>query len=214
MASPMETAATAADITFTKQPGQVALLRRVQTLREMAGGEGGICYGLAWVWMQCKANGSTSTLWDDLAAAQHKPNTVKAARLYKDVQGFGGTGDNEAAAQCGFTLIPKNADAGIGNKIQYVNIAYPADLKTLAEWLGKAMGDRFFLLSTDLHVMAASGSKLGKLEFYDPNFGVVSCWKSSGMLAFFKAFFADPVIRGYWTDAPRRMKVTKVKVKG
>jgi hypothetical protein len=43
-----------------------------------------------------------------------------------------------------------------------------------APWLAKAMGNRYFLVSSDTHTVAAHGSRAGMIRFFEPSFGMVS----------------------------------------
>ncbi|WP_421989033.1 YopT-type cysteine protease domain-containing protein [Roseococcus sp.] len=211
MADEMKTAAIAAKATFTARPGQMKLLQNVAALREVAGGASGICYGLAWVWMEAKAKGQTDALWGALGSNQEKPNTLKAARIYSVTQRLADKHD-QSAALCQMKVA---RDAEDEHKTRNdLRCSLPQDMLTLATWMAAAKGTRYFLIETGErgHAMAGAGSKFGNLEFYDPNFGVVSCFKATTMAKFFSAYFAKERIKDAYFVSPKfALDVIKVK---
>lgn len=211
MADEMKTAAAAAKATFTPRPGQVKLLQNVAALRAIAGGASGICYGLAWVWMEAKAKGQTDALWGAIGSNQEKPNTLKAARIYADTQRLADKYD-QSAALCHLKVARDGEDEHKTRSGLLCNL--PEDMLVLANWMAAAKGTRYFLIETGVsgHAMAGSGSKFGNLEFYDPNFGVVSCFKASTMAKFFSAYFAKARIKEAYFVSPKfSLGVLKVK---
>jgi hypothetical protein len=206
----METSAAAAKISQTVKFSQVALLHSAPAISAAVDNPSGICYGLAWVWMEYKAKNNYSRFFNDVNAWQDKATTLKAAGIYRVVQA---QGDNTAksAAACGLAVA---MDGEGDSKSKTLAVNDPSDMKKLTDWMGAAMGDRYFLIQTGAHAMAASGSKVGNLEFFDPNFGVVSCFSSSSMAGFFNRFFNAPRIKdGYWRagQGGRNLSVTKIK---
>lgn len=52
--------------------------------------------------------------------------------------------------------------------------AHTEEVGKLVRWIRNSSGERFFLLSTHNHALAAYKSPNGRLEFFDPNAGIVS----------------------------------------
>jgi YopT-type cysteine protease-like protein len=173
---------------------------------------GGICYGLAWVWMEYKARASHERFFHDLNAGlgkSGKPTLLKALALFKVVQAQANRTE-KAAEQC--RLLRAN-DANKQAKSKDLVVFLEDDMRTLANWLGAAMGERYFYIETSRHSMAASGSKLGNLQFFDPNFGVVETYSSATMAKFLTNFFKqDRIKNNYWRNNDQReLKILKLK---
>jgi Yersinia/Haemophilus virulence surface antigen len=211
MPNEMEEAATASGCTQTVRFSQTALLAGAPALREhtrLGESDTGICFGLAFVWMEYKSLDNYDRFFDDVNAWQDKATALKAAGIYKFFQQ---KSMEEVAASCSLK-VAADGEGDAKNKNQ-LNVGKAEDMQKLAKWLGAAMGDRYFLIDTGIHVMAASGNKLGRLQFFDPNFGVVQTFSCDTLSQFFKLYFATERLRsGYFKKGkPPWLKVTKFK---
>lgn len=68
-------------------------------------------------------------------------------------------------------------------------------MKKLAAWLGHSTQRRFIRLDAPRHTMGACGSRMGVLEFFDPNAGVISSRFASKLAHCLFDYFNDPHIK-------------------
>ncbi|MGF1525751.1 MAG: YopT-type cysteine protease domain-containing protein [Candidatus Competibacterales bacterium] len=212
MPNEFDAAATSNRCNVTVNFSQVNLLEKASAISQAVDNPSGICWGLAFVWMEYKAKNAYNKFFQDVNAWEDKATTLKAAGLYGIVQ-MKSNKLELAASNCGLT-IAKDKEGDIKQKYG-LSTSDEKDMKTLANWMSAAMGERFFFIETGGHAMAASGSKTLNLEFFDPNFGVVSVWNAGNMAGFFTDFFKQQRIRNaYWRSSYRYdLKVTKFKRK-
>ncbi|WP_137937479.1 YopT-type cysteine protease domain-containing protein [Chitinivorax sp. B] len=209
MPNEMQDAARASGCNYIAEFKQGLLLPKHPALTAAIDNPSGICWGLAFVWMEYKTKKSHERFFVDIEQVGEKATLLKAAGLYRIVQ-MKADKLERAAATCG--LSPAKDDDGEIKGKHSLRVSDEDDMRTLAKWLSASMGTRYFLIETSGHAMAACGSKTGALEFFDPNFGVVSCWSSNTMAAFFSVFFNHQRIKdNYWKRIPRDLTVHKLK---
>lgn len=209
MPNEMQDAVQATGCKLVRAFSQVQLLQKYPAVSTAVDNPSGICWGLAFVWMEYKSKKSHERFFVDLDNLGEKATLLKAAGLYRIVQAQPNK-LSVAAASCG--LQASLDDSGDAKSKYSLSVSESSDMQALAQWLGSAMGNRFFLIESDGHAMAASGSKTGSLEFFDPNFGVVGCWSSNTMASFFSDFFKRPRIsQNYWKRPPRTLTVHRFK---
>ncbi len=194
MPNEMETVAGATKVTHSVQFSQVATLDKAPSIADAVGDPSGICWGLAFVWMGYKAQKSHEKFFEDVANWPDKATLLKAAGIYGVVQATTDIRKYERAAKtCGLEVAHSDKEKKTGHKWKSnLNMADVEDVKILVEWLKAARGERYFLMESSGHAMAATGSKHGALMFFDPNFGVVTTNGESNLQNFFHQFFKSP----------------------
>lgn len=210
MPNEMEEVAKEAGCEYAYPFSQVKLLESNPQVKSAVDDPSGICWGLSFVWMEYKVSKSYERFLADLGDVAHSAAMLKAAGLYRIVQA---KPDRiaQAAATCGLTPCT-NDEGNVKTKDGMVAADMEGEMRGLADWLGAAMGNRYFLVETGKHAMAASGSKLGQLEFFDPNFGMVTCRSANTMATFFHKYFnKDRIKQAYWSTGRRELTLTKFK---
>lgn len=148
------------------------------------GDKGPICWGLSFVWLKYKANGSHEKFFEH-TNAEDDGTTSFAAGLYRYVQGKSDQ-FKVAAEYCG---LKRDMDEHGGHTSESLSSREPSKMRELADFLSEARGNHFFIIGTSKHAMAASSSRTGRLMFFDPNFGVAETNSTANMAKFFLIFF-------------------------
>lgn len=173
-------------------------------------GGGGICYGLAVVWLEekLKANMKSGTLGNKTSATflananNHGSQVFARSHLFFKNQLSG-----DWQEQTG--LSPAKDEGGTAKR-KVFNAAY--DLGEFCDWLCAALGDRYFLIHVRGHTMAAVGSSLGRIQFFDPNGGIVSTRFKSRMVGCLTTYFAnDRIKESYRTVGTNRLDLAVEK---
>ena len=173
-------------------------------------GGGGICYGLSVVWLEEKfkkamtshnlgKKASAPFLAD---AADHGSKVFARSHLF-----FTNQLSTDWHAQTGLT--PAKDESGTPKSRSF---GVPDELGKFADWLCAAAGERYFLVHVRGHTMAAVGSRVGRLQFFDPNGGIVSTRFKSRLVTCLTTYFANQKIKeAYREVGTNRLRLTVEK---
>jgi hypothetical protein len=179
-------------------------------------GKHGICYGLSVCWLERMKERKDASFFTDLANLDFNnkasPGVAllnRARQVYimqKDV--FKEVAVKSQPLKWQKLVGLEAAEEDGESKTGYY---YMDDMEKLTTWFGKSMGTRYFMVHVPKHSMAASGSKLGAVEFFDPNAGVLQATRSSTLAKGLTAYFSTPAIKKAYSDIVFRPFVEKLK---
>jgi len=175
--------------------------RQIDYVDQLEGqpGAGGICYGLAVTWLETKmqidSTDSYTNYFNRPWVTDNQVENRNGCLIFQRSLLFFGQ-QNAAAAQWQAQTGLMPALDGDGSHKQRT-FQYPNQLSDFVTWLGKARGTRYFLAHMNPargpgHTMAAHGSKTGKMEFFDPNAGIVGTRLHSRLRGCLQDFLSAP----------------------
>jgi Yersinia/Haemophilus virulence surface antigen len=182
-------------------------------------GAGGVCYGLAVTWLETKLRIDSTDSYTDYfnrpwITDSQVGNRNGGLMFQRSLLFFGQQNADAVHWQTETGLMP--ARDGDGSHKQKT-FEYPNQLSDFVTWLGKAKGTRYFLVhmnpprGTDQtgHTMAAYGSKTGKMEFFDPNAGIVGTRLHGRLLGCLNDFLSAPQYNVYRRRRPNAGDLTQ-----
>lgn len=182
---------------------QVAVIGTT-TMKGNDWGINGICYGLAVAWLEAIKNGKEGGFLDDTRTWTTSNAFARSHLIWRNQRSTG-------TWQKLVGLTPA-VDSDGAEKSKTFPLTDQGMLE-FAHWLSGSGGTRYFLVHVAGHSMAAAGSALGKLKFFDPNGGVVSATWSSSMAAFLKAYFNNEKIYGAYFPCKGQYRIEVEKFK-
>jgi hypothetical protein len=160
----------------------------------------GLCNGLAFSWLRRESADGPNTLFTDLKLpVTGDPTPSRSYQLLKQAsyhhKDFQMLEDYKKLADAQPTLglkpSARKSDEGETEiKHKSFNVSEKDEVKALATWLGKTITKRYFIVHTQKHAMAATGSRIGDLKFFDPNGGVVRARTADRMSDFLFDYFS------------------------
>jgi hypothetical protein len=198
----MSAAATANSCSYSSysQVQEIAKMNNIQAgLIPAAAGGGGICYGLAVAWLERKLKGGSDKFLSD--ARDWKSDVFPRSHLFWANQ------QNDMWKTLTGLSAAQNENGGDKKK----NFECPDETSDFVEWIGGSLKTRYFLVHTPGHCMAACGSKTGKLEFFDPNAGIVSSMIASRLVGCLNQYFGAAPMRTAYQTSPFNRVILKVE---
>ena len=173
---------------------------------------GGLCYGLSTRWLYRKSKNTGTTFLDDVRVWDRRPDFQASAALQQvQLQHL----DDKEMLYSAINLQLARDSSG-NEKEETFNLpqhdGQAAAIK-FAEWIAKSATRRYFLVSVPRHRMAAVGSRFGKLEFFDPNGGIVTTRSTSHMAQFLHAYFNREDVKRAYRSIHGFVQLTVTKLK-
>lgn len=166
-------------------------------------GGGGICYGLAVTWLESKLKGTSS-------AFLHNANQVMSSPIFARSNLIWTNQNNKKMWQDLTGLRPAMDEDGTAKEKMF-DID---EMSQFTSWLSSSVSSRYFLVHVPGHTMGACGSKMGKVEFFDPNGGIASSMHASRLAACLTKYFKADEVKSYKTPVRNRLILTVEKYKG
>jgi hypothetical protein len=166
-----------------------------------AGAEGanGICFGLAVVWLESKLKRQQDVLLDayfprssGVFSRAHLLWAGQDSAMWKSMTGLTEATQSDGSAKS------KDFDCGAD------------ELPAFCNWLASSRSERYFVVKTPTHAMAACGSRDGPLEFFEPNGGLVSSRTAGNLSACLASYFSDALIKDKYKQQPQNRVVLQV----
>jgi hypothetical protein len=198
----MTAAAAASGCTYTPF-SQGRLLERIgDALAPIADDDGGngICFGLAVAWLEQKIKGEQANFVAHTNAFQNSPIASRSHLFWRN--------QNDDMWKTLAGLSAAKDDEG-SDKTR--NFTMDEDAAAFTSWLAAARRTRYFMVGVPKHAMAAYGSKMGTVAFFDPNAGIVSSMSSSRLAACLSAYFAVDKIKNAYKRSPQNRVILDVK---
>lgn len=190
---------------------EFAQMVEVQKLGIAAQAEGaqGLCFGLSAGWLDAMVHGKGSEYLDNVKQGRDGSLLPRSALMWKNQR-------NDAVWLKLTALKPALDDAGNKKDRSFLS-GDPRDeekkMEAFVKWMSAAKSQRYFMVHTRTHCMAAAGRSGGDLYFFDPNGGVVTTKDSNKMLAFLNSYFSQRVVLETYGDEHRVIAFKVVKYK-
>jgi hypothetical protein len=169
----------------------------------------GICYGLAVCWLKSVCDGERENFFRDVRV--NNSDMHRRAHGYWETQRETNWQQETGFYQAQGKTVSKKFHAKDEEGFEEDNMV------ALANWFSAARGTRYFLLhvggQTTGHTMAATGSRLGKLRFFDPNGGVADTVFANRLGSFMNAYFNDDRIKEHYKSPAGYVQVNAEKFK-
>ncbi|NEX64814.1 YopT-type cysteine protease domain-containing protein [Noviherbaspirillum galbum] len=166
-------------------------------------GGGGICYGLSVVWLESKMKGTSSAFLHDANQVMSSPVFARSNLIWKNQR-------NKKMWQ-ELTGLRPAMDKNGAEKQRTFELE---EMAAFTAWLSSSAGSRYFLVHVPGHTMGACGSKMGKVEFFDPNGGIASSMHASRLAACLTKYFQADEVKSYKTPVRNKLILTVEKYKG
>lgn len=170
-------------------------------------GGGGICFGLAVTWLEMKLKEALTDResrsrkeWVQRANS-HQTSVFAESHLYwreqngdlwKERTGLRPATKADGSGQVTFDM----ADGGC---------------LPFCKHIGSTLKQGYYLVEIPGHAMAACGNKLGRVQFFDPNAGIVGTFFASKLEKCLSAYFADAFIKTNYKTSPQNHVILTVK---
>ena len=174
-------------------------------------GHSGMCWGLAMVWLSYHQKGMSHSFFRHLPDWKRHSALLKSSALSELVQK---KPDNiaQAANSCGLRLAGDWCDPQL--QLEDLSARNPDDMLQLHTMVISGFGRRYYFLQTNTHAMAIFVSTFGRIEFFDPNFGVMETFSRRSFINFLTRFFSSyRICNGYWRGSGRALLLTITKLK-